>query len=79
MCMMISKTKAQEKGQTSVEYIFMIAVVALLAFTILGQFRSWMVANGAEDCEVNSAAFVCRLSSFLPRRGYHNFKTYSIR
>lgn len=48
-----------KNGQTSVEYVLMLAVVVLITLTTLGKVKDYMV--GQEDCPNES--LVCRFLS----------------
>lgn len=70
--------KIKQLGQTSIEYIFLITVIALILFSIMGQIQEWLVGQG-QDCEVNPDPFVCRITTFLPSRGYENYRFFRFR
>lgn len=70
--------KIDQKGQTSVEYIMLVGVMAVLAFSIMGQLRAWMVDENA-DCNQNPDALVCTVSEHLPQRGYGNYRYFRFR
>ena len=70
--------KTKQLGQTSLEYIFLITVMALILFSITGQIQEWLVGQG-QDCEVNPEPFVCRITTFMPSRGYDNYRFFRFR
>ncbi len=55
------KRLKDEEGQTAVEYIMLVAVLSVLAMSILGRFKNWILA----PCEINSSSITCMFENIL--------------
>ncbi|MDH5581041.1 MAG: hypothetical protein OEY33_03980 [Bdellovibrionales bacterium] len=50
-----------ERGQTAVEYIMLLAVMTVLATSILTRFKNWILA----PCEINSNSIICMFEKIV--------------
>ncbi len=61
-----------QEGQTAVEYVMMLAVVAVLATTFMKRVKGWVLA----PCDVNPSSLNCMFEKFL---GGTKFTYFTIR
>tara|TARA_R110000868_G_scaffold248282_1_gene504654 strand:- start:62 stop:271 length:210 start_codon:yes stop_codon:yes gene_type:complete len=65
-----------QRGQTSVEYILMIAAIVGIMFSVFGIFKQRFVGDG--NCPNPQASFMCRLNAIWEADDPGAFKRYSI-
>jgi Flp pilus assembly pilin Flp len=58
-----------ESGQTAVEYVMMLVVVATLAMAIMKKTKAWMLA----PCSVNQNSITCMLESVFNSKNLQYF------
>ena len=54
-----------QSGQTAVEYILMIAVMATLIVSLLGYIKNKYLGNALKCNSSNSSGMLCKISSIL--------------
>lgn len=69
---LLKKLRDSESGQTAVEYIMLLAVMTVLATSILTRFKNWILA----PCSLNSASITCMFEEIL---GNKEFTYFTIR
>lgn len=68
-----------ESGQTAVEYILMVAVVAILIFTMMNKIRDRLLARNL-PCPPEDRSLGCSLSRASSTLGtYSNFRYFTLR
>ena len=66
------KVGERHKGQAAVEYLMLVAVMAVIGFSILMRFKKWMLA----DCNVNRNSIMCLFHKIY---GESNFLYFTLR
>lgn len=67
--------EAGEKGQTAIEYVLLLAVIAPLIFNLMGYFKDFMVGD-AGKCTSNSKSLICMVELSLSK---DQFKIFTLR
>lgn len=65
-----------QRGQTSVEYVLMIAAIVAVMFSVFGIFKDRFVGDG--NCPTPQASLMCRLNSLWEADDPSVFKTYPL-
>ncbi len=73
-------SQLRDRGQTSVEYILMIAVVAYMIITIMGNIRDQLIAEQT-PCPANDTSIGCTISRAVSSFGSPDasFRFFQIR
>lgn len=58
--------KFYQQGQTVIEYVLLVAMIATITMAIMLKLRNWLV--GKSDCPNQS--FICKVQSSLTGDGY---------
>ncbi|MBL6989366.1 MAG: hypothetical protein ISR65_06295 [Bacteriovoracaceae bacterium] len=54
--------KPKNSGQTTVEYILLLAAVAFLIFSVMGKLKMYLLGD-AKNCNANSKSIMCSFSN----------------
>lgn len=66
-----------DKGQSAIEYVLLVAAMAAILFSIMGYVKNKMVAT---DCAVNGDSLGCRIQGIYSTIGTNNnFRYFTIR
>ena len=57
-----------QKGQTAIEYVFMLIVVVTMMYSVMGMVKNFLVTESGE-CGPSDEALVCRMQRVLRSDG----------
>lgn len=71
----MKKIILDEKGQTAIEYVLLIAVMSVIIFSLMGQIQKMMLGTGGE-CAQDDSSIICKFKKNLDLT---SFKTFTLR